>query len=97
MVRLTGDLQPTHGWRGMRPQDERSRNARSGAARSNLIKKKGFSMLVITRKINETVRIGDAVVTVTKIKGGQVTIGIEAPPEVKVLRAELEEKEAKDD
>lgn len=44
-------------------------------------------MLVITRRAGESVFIGDNItVTVTQVKGGQVSIGIEAPREVPILR-----------
>lgn len=47
-------------------------------------------MLVLTRKANEQIQIGDQVViTVLQVKGQSVRIGIEAPREVLVLRAEL--------
>lgn len=47
-------------------------------------------MLVLSRKHNEKLVIGDnIVVTVVEIRGGKVKLGIEAPPEVKVLRGEL--------
>jgi carbon storage regulator len=47
-------------------------------------------MLVLSRKPNERIRIGDSIVlTVVKIHGGSVRLGIEAPPEVDVLRDEL--------
>ena len=47
-------------------------------------------MLVLGRKVNEKIYIGnDVVVMVTKISGDQVKIGVEAPAEVKVMRAEL--------
>lgn len=48
-------------------------------------------MLVLTRREGESVRIGkDIVITITQAKGGRVRIGIEAPPEIKILREELE-------
>ena len=48
-------------------------------------------MLVLTRKENETIRIGDdIVITLVKTQGGSVRIGIDAPKEVKILRGELE-------
>ena len=48
-------------------------------------------MLVLSRKANETIRIGDdIVVTLVKVAGGKVRIGIDAPKSVKVLRGELE-------
>lgn len=48
-------------------------------------------MLVLTRKKSETIRIGEnIVVTVVQTGHGRVKLGIEAPPEVRVLRGELE-------
>lgn len=50
-------------------------------------------MLVLSRKENERIRIGtDVVITVAKIKGGKVRLGIEAPRSVKVVRDELDQK-----
>ena len=47
-------------------------------------------MLVLTRKLMEKLYIGnDVCVTVVRLEGGQVRLGIEAPREVSVLRAEL--------
>jgi len=47
-------------------------------------------MLVLTRKRNEMIRIGDdVVIKVIKTGKGAVKIGIEAPGNVRVLRAEL--------
>jgi len=47
-------------------------------------------MLVLTRKIGETLVIGDNVtVSVLGVKGSQVRIGITAPPEVSVNREEI--------
>ena len=50
-------------------------------------------MLVLTRKIGETVIIGDNVtVTVLGIQGGQIKFGINAPKEVSVHREEINER-----
>ena len=50
-------------------------------------------MLILTRRTEETLLIGDdIVVTVLGIKGNQVRIGIEAPRDVPVLRQELAER-----
>jgi carbon storage regulator len=50
-------------------------------------------MLVLTRKSGESLIIGEeVVVTVVEVRGGQVKIGIEAPPEIYVYRKELLEK-----
>ena len=47
-------------------------------------------MLVLTRKLGENIRIGDAVkITVLEVRSGQVKHAIEAPPEVKVHREEI--------
>jgi carbon storage regulator len=47
-------------------------------------------MLVLSRRLNETIRIGaDIRVTVLAVKGGKVQLGLEAPREVPILRAEL--------
>jgi carbon storage regulator CsrA len=46
-------------------------------------------MLVITRKAQQTIVVGDTVFTVLRIQGGAVRIGIQAPKEVRILRGEL--------
>lgn len=51
-------------------------------------------MLVLTRKREESIRIGnDIVIKVTQIHQGKVKLGIEAPAHVRILRAELAEFE----
>jgi carbon storage regulator len=46
-------------------------------------------MLILTRKVDEIVVIGDNIkVKVIQIRGKQVRLGIEAPPDLLVLRAE---------
>ena len=55
-------------------------------------------MLVLSRKETERIFIGDDIVlTVLRVKGGTVRIGIEAPSDVKILRAELADPPAIDD
>ena len=50
-------------------------------------------MLVLTRRISETLIIGDDVyITVLGVKGNQVRLGINAPKEVSVHREEIYEK-----
>ena len=47
-------------------------------------------MLVLTRRINERILIGDdIVVTVLEVHGDQVRLGIDAPREIKVFREEV--------
>jgi carbon storage regulator len=51
-------------------------------------------MLVLTRKRMEKLYIGgDICVTVVRLEGGQVRLGIEAPRDVPVVRAELRERD----
>jgi carbon storage regulator len=47
-------------------------------------------MLVLSRKVGEKLIIGDNItVVVNRVAGNRVTLGIEAPPEVRVIRGEL--------
>jgi carbon storage regulator len=47
-------------------------------------------MLILTRRVGETLMIGDQVtVTVLGVKGNQVRIGVEAPRDVAVHREEI--------
>ncbi len=47
-------------------------------------------MLILTRKLGESITIGDHIkITLLEIKGKQIRIGIEAPPEVIVHREEI--------
>lgn len=47
-------------------------------------------MLVLTRKMNEQILIGnDIKITLVRVRGNSVRIGIEAPREVRVVRGEL--------
>jgi carbon storage regulator len=47
-------------------------------------------MLILTRRVGETLMIGDEVsVTVLGVKGNQVRIGIQAPKDVSVHREEI--------
>ncbi len=48
-------------------------------------------MLVLSRKAGEKLMIGDDVVlTINRISGNRVAIGIEAPKNVRIVRGELE-------
>ncbi len=48
-------------------------------------------MLVLSRKAGQTIEIGDNItITVTKVGGNQVRIGIDAPMEMPIRRGELQ-------
>jgi len=48
-------------------------------------------MLVLTRRIGESIRVPSCGITVKilEVRGSKVRLGISAPPEIKVLRDEL--------
>ncbi len=49
-------------------------------------------MLVLSRKEGERIVIGDNItLVVSKVNGNRVTIGIEAPRDVKIVRGELQD------
>ncbi len=49
-----------------------------------------FDMLILTRRVGETLMVGDEVtVTVLGVKGNQVRIGVNAPRDVAVHREEI--------
>jgi carbon storage regulator CsrA len=51
-------------------------------------------MLVLSRKEQEKICVGeDIVITIVKIAGGQVRVGIEAPRDVSIRRFELTRKD----
>jgi len=48
-------------------------------------------MLVLSRKAGERIRIGDNItIVVNRVVGSRVSVGIEAPPNVRIVRGELE-------
>ena len=50
-------------------------------------------MLILTRRVEETIMIGpDVTVTVLGVSGNQVRIGVKAPRDVEVHREEIYEK-----
>lgn len=51
-------------------------------------------MLVLSRKESERIRLGDSIVlTIVRVSGDKVRLGIEAPPNILVLRDELQPHE----
>lgn len=55
-------------------------------------------MLILTRRVGETLMIGDEVtVTVLGVKGNQVRIGVNAPKDVAVHREEIYERIKKEE
>ena len=50
-------------------------------------------MLILTRKIGESIIVGDNIrVVVLEVRGRQIRLGIEAPPEIVVLREEIAQR-----
>jgi carbon storage regulator len=50
-------------------------------------------MLVLSRKVGERIQLGDHItVTLVRINGNAVRLGIEAPPHMTVVRQELAER-----
>ncbi|PQO48129.1 carbon storage regulator [Blastopirellula marina] len=48
-------------------------------------------MLVLSRKVGESIKIGDNIeIVINRISGNRVTIGVEAPKDVRILRGEVE-------
>jgi len=47
-------------------------------------------MLVLSRKESQRIRLGDSIIlTIVRVSGDKVRLGIDAPPEIRVLRDEL--------
>ena len=50
-------------------------------------------MLILTRKVGESVLIGDDIsITVLSVRGNQVKLGVQAPKEVSVHREEISQR-----
>jgi len=53
------------------------------------------TVLVLSRKIGETISVGDGIeIVVNRISGNRVTLGIKAPGSVRIVRGELDRYEA---
>jgi carbon storage regulator len=50
---------------------------------------RGTLMLVLSRKEGERIHIGEVTLIVTKCGRGRVTVGIDAPTEIRILRGEV--------
>ena len=71
----------------MRPA--RSRLVRARSAKQIIVTKEIY-MLILTRKVGESIVINDDIkVTILGVKGMQVRIGIDAPKDVQVHREEI--------
>jgi carbon storage regulator len=58
--------------------------------------RKGFSMLVLSRKVNERIVInGNIIITLVRIRGDIVRIGVDAPKDVTVHRQEVADEIAR--
>ena len=52
-------------------------------------------MLVLTRKLQQQIKIGEQItVTILRVKGNTVRLGVQAPREVRVIRGELPKTDA---
>lgn len=55
-----------------------------------------YLMLILSRRIGETLVVGDNVkITILSVKGNQIRIGVEAPKEISIKRGELDEDKFK--
>jgi carbon storage regulator len=58
----------------------------------------GIAMLILTRRPGESIQVGDNIeISILEIRGNQVRLGINAPPDVLVLRSELLDPSRKPD
>jgi carbon storage regulator len=72
---------------------ETSQNSHSFPDPGIEAKQRTKNMLILTRRVGETVMIGDEVtITVLGVKGNQVRVGINAPKSVAVHREEIYER-----
>ncbi len=56
-----------------------------------------MSLLVLSRHAGESIQIGDNVtVRVERVVGRRVTLSVQAPPELRILRGELDERDERE-
>jgi len=71
---------------------------RQGGLKDSDVPSKEGKMLILTRRVGETLMIGDEVtVTVLGVKGNQVRLGINAPKDVAVHREEIFQRIQRED
>ncbi len=59
------------------------------------LQQKEIAMLVLSRKLDESIHIGgDIKITILRVKGNTIRLGIEAPRDVRVVRSELKPLDA---
>jgi carbon storage regulator len=71
-------------------QNTKRDNNRAGTGLDKKPRRGGRDMLILTRKLGESIRIGDDItLTVLSVKGNQIRLGVDAPREVEVHRQEI--------
>jgi carbon storage regulator CsrA len=81
-------------WQRMPFGTGRALRAYHSIASQVLVSAKECTMLVLTRKLQQQIKIGDQItVTILRVKGQTVRVGIEAPRDVRVVRGELPAKD----
>jgi carbon storage regulator CsrA len=67
----------------------------SGDVRNPVLKAKECAMLVLSRKQQQQIKIGEQItVTILRVSGSTVRVGIQAPRDVRVIRGELPKEDA---
>lgn len=84
-----GSQEGSHRWRPT--VREQPPPATQAAVRNQLDnQQKEAEMLVLSRKVGDSIQIGDSIkIRVSRISGSRVTLGIEAPESVRIVRGEL--------